>query len=116
MGGVKVMGAGILSSFGELEWSAAKLPSADCIRMGGLAEKKLKHPRLLPFDPKMAADQPYPITTYQPLYFVGDSLEMVKQQITSFCDEDIARSRAFHPVYDPNTLTVTPNRFIARRR
>merc|ERR1711933_623858 len=112
--GVKVMGAGILSSFGEMEWAAAKHPSEECIKMGGLASKKLRNPKLIPFDPTRAAEEPYPITTYQPAYFVGGSLEAVKHQITKFCDE--CMTREFHPVYDPNTLTVSPNRFIARRQ
>merc|ERR1712157_667736 len=96
------------------EWAAASHPSDECIRMGGLASKQLRRPELIPFDPSSAAERAYPITTYQPAYFVGESLEMVKHQITMFCDECITRE--FHPVYDPNTMTVSPNRFIARRQ
>jgi phenylalanine-4-hydroxylase len=48
-GSIKAYGAGLLSSFGELEHVVA-----------GRA-------KVLPFDPEVAKDQPYPITTYQPL-------------------------------------------------
>ena len=40
-GNVKVIGAGILSSFGEMEWSsspAGVLPSKECRQMGGITE------------------------------------------------------------------------------
>jgi phenylalanine-4-hydroxylase len=81
-GGVKVMGAGILSSFGEMEWAAARQPGRECREMGGIARTHpdLRKPRLQPFDPKRAAETEYPITTYQPTYFVGESLAEVKRK------------------------------------
>merc|ERR1712117_473296 len=86
--GVKVMGAGILSSYGEMEWSAASDPSENCREMGGITKtfKDLKRPNLLPFDPWIANSTPYPITTYQPTYFVGESINEVKNQISDYCD------------------------------
>lgn len=48
-------GAGLLSSFGELEY---------CLT--GKSE-------LRPFEPGVTCHQPYPITQYQPVYFVADS-------------------------------------------
>jgi phenylalanine-4-hydroxylase len=56
-GAVKAFGAGLLSSFGELEYC--------------LSEK----PEKVPFDPEKAALTKYPITEYQPLYFVADSFK-----------------------------------------
>ena len=47
----KAYGAGLLSSFGELEYAMGTTP------------------KVLPFDPFVAAEQEYPITTYQPTYF-----------------------------------------------
>lgn len=108
-----MIGAGILSSFGEMEWAAAPSPSHQCREMGGIAKTypDLASPKLLPFDPKIAAELPYPITCYQPAYFVGESLATVKEQISSFCDQ---QKRPFHPVYDPNTMTVSSSRNVVR--
>jgi hypothetical protein len=50
----KAYGAGLLSSFGELEYS-----------MGANAEK----PKVLAWDPFDAAGREYPITTYQYVFF-----------------------------------------------
>lgn len=111
--GVRVMGAGILSSFGEMEWSAAPAPSAECREMGGIARDypALTRPELRNFDPSAAAEQPYPITTYQPLYFVGESLRDMKEKISDYCD---TIERKFYPVYDPITGIVNPSRHVTR--
>lgn len=53
----------MLSSFGELE---------HC-----LSEK----PQHLPFDPSHAAIQKYPITEYQPLYYVADSFRSAQDKV-----------------------------------
>ena len=60
-GELKVYGAGLLSSFGELKYSV------------GLNEKE--KPKYLPFEPEKTAVTAYPITTYQPTYFVAESFE-----------------------------------------
>jgi len=112
--GVKAMGAGILSSFGELEWAAAESPSEECRQTGGIARDypNLLKPKILPFEPKDAAVQPYPITTMQPLFFCGDSMADVKEKLSSYCD---SMERSFHPVYDPFTQTIQPTRHILRQ-
>ena len=79
------MGAGLLSSFGELEWACDESPGIECRRMGGLLEEGSAHvdlmkPRKLPFDPKVVANVSYPVTTFQPVYFVGESVEEVKRK------------------------------------
>ncbi|KAJ2768658.1 hypothetical protein IWQ56_002854, partial [Coemansia nantahalensis] len=52
---VRSYGAGLLSSFGELEYALTEAPSKQ------------------PFDPSKTALQKYPITEYQPTYFVAES-------------------------------------------
>ena len=63
-GELKAYGAGLLSSFGELEY---------CLT--GKSE-------IRPFDPPKTAMQKYPITQYQPVYFVSDSFEDSKDKMT----------------------------------
>lgn len=111
--GVKVMGAGILSSFGEMEWSAALHPSQECREMGGIARDypNLHNPRLKDFCPQVAAEQPYPITTYQPTYFVGESLHSMKELIGDYCDK---MEKRFYPVFNPITGSVNPSRHVRR--
>ena len=53
--GVRAFGAGLLSSYGELEYCLSGKPD------------------LRPFDPPVTGDQDYPITEYQPVYFVAES-------------------------------------------
>jgi phenylalanine-4-hydroxylase len=125
----KAYGAGLLSSFGELEYSCAPYRPA-----GG--EKTT--PEYRPWDPARAAVQPYPITKYQrasgeggnahartralnrPLfppspaatYFVADSLSDAKERMLTYCDSSLARS--FRVRYDPYTQSVTTDRAISR--
>ena len=56
-------GAGLLSSFGELEWC-----------MSG-------KPELRTFEPEKTGQQKYPITEHQPVYFVTESFEDAKQKM-----------------------------------
>jgi phenylalanine-4-hydroxylase len=35
----------------------------------------------MPFDPFRAAIQPYPITTYQPTYFLAESFKDAKEKL-----------------------------------
>ena len=86
---VKAFGAGILSSIGELEYS-----------MGlDLTQK----PQLKRFDPFLAAKQDYPITTYQPLYFVADSFETAKNQMIDFA---ATLQKPFNVRYMPFTSSI----------
>ncbi|XP_062374051.1 phenylalanine-4-hydroxylase [Sardina pilchardus] len=63
---IKAYGAGLLSSFGELQYS--------------LTDK----PKVLPFDPEKTALQKYPITEFQPVYFVAESFEDAKEKVRKF--------------------------------
>lgn len=38
-------------------------------------------PKLLPFDPEKTSVQKYPITEYQPVYFVAESFEDAKEKV-----------------------------------
>jgi phenylalanine-4-hydroxylase len=82
---VRAFGAGLLSSFGELQYCLGD------------------EPKKLPFDPNVAAVTKYPITSYQPLYFVTESFEHAKKQMREYAD---TLSRPFDVRYDPLTQTV----------
>lgn len=60
---LKAYGAGLLSSIGELQYS--------------LSDK----PELKDFDPEVTGVQEYPITEYQPTYFVAESFDDVKEKL-----------------------------------
>ncbi|KAI9102058.1 Biopterin-dependent aromatic amino acid hydroxylase-domain-containing protein [Phlyctochytrium arcticum] len=83
---VKAYGAGLLSSFGELDYALSSKP---------------KH---LPFDPLVASTTSYPITEYQPLYFVASSFKDMKEQVRDYALENI--HRPFVVRYQPLTETV----------
>merc|ERR1712233_75267 len=82
---VRAFGAGLLSSFGELEYC--------------LSDK----PTLRPFVPAETAVQEYPITEYQPVYFVAESFETAKKQLQDFAT---TLSRPFELYYNPITQCV----------
>lgn len=82
---VKAFGAGLLSSFGELEYC--------------LSDK----PKLQPFDPFIAAETSYPITQFQPLYFVSKSFEDAKKQLKEYSS---TMSRPFDIYFNPYTMSV----------
>lgn len=67
-GALKAYGAGLLSSYGELEYC--------------MTDK----PQIKEFDPEVTGLQKYPITEYQPLYFVADSFESAKDKMIKFAD------------------------------
>jgi phenylalanine-4-hydroxylase len=109
-GEVKAFGAGLLSSFGELEWSCSENPSEECRRMGSVLH--LKKPEVRPFDPFNAANQPFPITTYQPVLYCAEDMKSVKHQINTFCDSLL---RPFFPQYCQKTKSVNVTRAVCRR-
>lgn len=90
-GKIKAFGAGLLSSFGEMEYACSPDRPA-----GGVEER----PTLLPWDPAVASMTDFPITTYQPTYFVADGLADAKLKLRQFCEE---MSKPFHARY--NALT-----------
>lgn len=62
-GELKAYGAGLLSSFGELQYC--------------LSDK----PQLREFDPAQTGCTSYPITEYQPIYYVAESFEDAKDKM-----------------------------------
>lgn len=65
-GHLKAFGAGLLSSFGELQYC--------------LTDK----PETRPFEPEKTGQQEYPITEYQPVYFVAESFIDAKEKMIRF--------------------------------
>ena len=61
----KVMGAGILSSFGEIEYSMGYPESF----------KEQDPPEYRDWDPYKASQQDFPITKFQPIYYVAKSFK-----------------------------------------
>ncbi|KAF4079875.1 hypothetical protein AMELA_G00183340 [Ameiurus melas] len=63
---IKAYGAGLLSSFGELQYC--------------LSDK----PKTMPFEPEKTSVQKYPITEFQPVYYVAESFEDGKEKVRKF--------------------------------
>uniref|UniRef100_A0A8C9UX38 Phenylalanine-4-hydroxylase n=1 Tax=Scleropages formosus TaxID=113540 RepID=A0A8C9UX38_SCLFO len=63
---IKAYGAGLLSSFGELQYC--------------LTDK----PKKFPFEPEKTCIQKYPITEFQPVYFVAESFEDAKEKVRKY--------------------------------
>lgn len=82
---MKAYGAGLLSSFGELEY---------CLT---------SEPKKLPFDPELMAETKYPITEYQPQYFVAESFKDATLKVREFA---ATLERPFSVRYNPYTETI----------
>ena len=85
----KAYGAGLVSSFGELEYS--------------MSDK----PQVKPWDPFDAAKQDYPITTYQPLYYIAESFSDATAKLKEF---STIFARPFHVRYAPCTRSIQVDR------
>lgn len=99
---IKAYGAGLLSSFGELEYACGGGKGGEGGREGG--------PVFLPWDPEVAAVQAYPITTYQPVYFVAESLLDAKEKMRKYCERKM--SRPFFARYMPVTQSIWVDRAV----
>lgn len=78
-GGVRAYGAGLLSSAGELDYCLSDKP---------------KH---LPWDPFVAAKMPFPITKYQPVYFVAEDFKDAQIKLEKWIE---AQDRPFTVEYN----------------
>ncbi len=67
-GKLRAYGAGLLSSFGELQY---------CLT---------PEPKVLNWDPSDAAKREFPITKYQPIYYVADSFKDAQYKMKDFID------------------------------
>ncbi|OQR77262.1 phenylalanine-4-hydroxylase-like [Tropilaelaps mercedesae] len=84
-GDLKAYGAGLLSSFGELDYC--------------LSDK----PEVRSFDPAVTGKQKYPITEYQPIYFVADSFQQAQQKMREYA---LSIPRPFDVRYNPYTQQI----------
>lgn len=82
---IKAYGAGLLSSIGELEYA-----------MSGI-------PKILPFDPVVTGLQKYPITQYQPVYFLAESFADARMKLHDYAFK-IPRPALYR--YNPYTQSV----------
>jgi len=76
----KACGAGLLSSFGELEHSVNGSPDFTS--------------EYRPWDPDEAAKLPFPITKYQPVYFVASNFQDMKTKLVDWCNSSL--DQPFH--------------------
>lgn len=98
---LKAYGAGLLSSFGELGYACS-----------GVYNPTSNKPTLVPWNSATAAVTEYPICSYQPKYFVAESLSDVKQQIRVFCEE---LKRPFYARYNSLTGAIWIDRAVRLR-
>lgn len=70
-------------------------------------------PEIKPWDPAEAAVQDFPITTYQPVYFLAESLQDAKDRMRRYC-EDLPRP--FFAQHNAQTDTVHIDRPVRRSR
>lgn len=84
-GTIRAYGAGLLSSFGELQYC--------------LTDK----PEVREFLPEKMCDQEYPITEFQPVYFVANSFQDAKEKMRRYAS---TMSRPFHVRYNPFTESI----------
>jgi len=110
----KAIGAGLLSSFGEMEWACSDTPSPEVRDMGGMTANhpSLTSPSVRPFKPEEAAVMPFPITTYQPVYFMAGSTENMKTLMSQYADLKI--SQPFYPQYDALTKRIRVTKAVTR--
>lgn len=94
--GLKAYGAGILSSVGELQYCRSDVP------------------KLYPLDPFVIAQSHvnFPISKMQPYYFVAESFERAKQQITEYCETIY---KPFNVSFNDQDYSVVVDRHIKTR-
>lgn len=81
----KAYGAGLLSSFGELQHCVSDKPAVE------------------PFEPEKIVVQDYPITEMQPVYFLANSFESAQEKLKSFA---ATIPRQYDLRYNPYTQSV----------
>ncbi|KAF2359016.1 Phenylalanine-4-hydroxylase tetrameric form [Trinorchestia longiramus] len=84
-GELKAYGAGLLSSFGELQHAMSDVP------------------KFLPFQPEKTGVTKYPITEFQPVYYIAESFEDAQQKMIEFA---ATIPRPFSVRYNPYTQSI----------
>eukprot|EP01135_Chromosphaera_perkinsii_P003039 Nk52_evm21s233 gene=Nk52_evmTU21s233 len=84
--GLKAYGAGLLSSFGELEYALSDKPDVRA------------------FDCEKMSVTKYPITEYQPIYWAAESFEKAQRCVREFAQENI--QKPFDLRYNPYTESI----------
>ncbi|XP_030844374.1 protein henna-like isoform X1 [Strongylocentrotus purpuratus] len=84
-GQVKAYGAALLSSFGELKYCLSD------------------EPEIRPFDPEKTAVTDYPVTKFQPIYYLAESFEDAKEKLRTWTKKI---ERPFSVRYNPYTQSV----------
>ena len=87
---------------GEMEYACSPTRPA-----GGVDDMPIHRP----FDPFIACDTKYPITEYQPNYFVVESIEDLKVSMSRFCN---SLKKPFLCRYDPLTTKIQVDRAVMR--
>jgi len=106
--GHKALGAGLLSSIGELMWSCGK-PSEIVREFGGVCD--LLVPQVHPFHSQAIAATPAAVDNFQRRYFRANSLEQMQADVTNFCER---LNRPFFPQYNPLTKSIQVTKAIRR--
>merc|ERR1739842_26805 len=83
---IRAWGAGLLSSFGELQHSLSD------------------QPQLKPFDPDTTSLQPYQDQDYQDVYFIAESIEDAQEKFRRWCTAKL--SRPYEVRYDPFSQSI----------
>lgn len=72
-------------------------------------DNKSSAPRFLPWDPSIAASKDFPITEYQPLYFVAKNLADAKVNMRRYCE---SLPRPFFARYNSLTDSIWVDRAV----
>jgi len=84
-GQIKAYGAGLLSSFGELQHALSTKP------------------QIKPFEPETTVVQEYQDEDYQPIYFLAETFEDAKEKLRIYAK---SLKRPYELVYDPYTQSL----------
>ncbi len=110
----KAYGAGVLSSVGEMTHALGNRannenPVASTVSGEGDLPAA---PQFRDFDPSVAAKQPFPITDYQPVFFVAESLQQARSTMREYA---INMPRPFYARYNAPTQRIWVDRAIDRQ-